>query len=312
MLTLRQVESFRAVMIAGTATQAAEMLCISQPAVSRMLSDLEHKIGFKLFTRANRKLIPTDEGRAFYEEVERALVGLDQIMEAAHAIREYRSGYFRLITIPSLASTVMADLVATFIKRYPLVSVSLEVQPSQRVFEWIVSQQCDIGLSTVPFENPAITIQPVSSGDAVCILPKNHPLTSRAEIRPSDLEGVSFVSFKADSLFRHQIDDVFQKAGVRRDLKLEARSTEAIYGLVAAGLGVSVIGPAFPGDELHNGIVIRPFKPRISIELALLYSAHKPLSRLAECFVKIVDEFINNPESEFTRPGNPIKSQANV
>lgn len=296
-------------MITGTVTQAAEMLYISQPAVSRMLSDLEHEIGFKLFTRANRKLIPTDEGRSFYDEVERAFVGLDQIMKAANIIREYRSGYFRLITIPSLVSTVMADLVARFTERYPLVSVSLEVQPSQRVFEWIVSQQCDIGLSTLPIENPAITIRAVSSGDAVCILPKNHSLTNHAEIGPSDLEGVPFISFKADSIFRHHVDDVFQKAGVRRELKLEARTTEAIYGLVAAGLGVSVIGPAFPGDELHSGIVIRPFKPRISIELALLYSTHKPLSRFSECFVEIVDEFINNPAADFSPAGDPKKKR---
>lgn len=310
MLTLRQVESFRAVMITGTVTQAAEMLYISQPAVSRMLSDLEHEIGFKLFTRANRKLIPTDEGRAFYDEVERAFVGLDQIMKAAHTIREYRTGYFRLITIPSLASTVMADLVAKFTERYPVVSVSLEVQPSQRVFEWIVSQQCDIGLSTLPIENPAVTIRPVSSGDAVCILPRNHSLTSHAEIGPSDLEGVPFISFKADSIFRHRVDDVFQKAGVGRDLKLEARTTEAIYGLVAAGLGVSVIGPAFPGDELHSGIVIRRFKPRIPIELALLYSTHKPLSRFAECFVEIVDEFVNKPGAEFASADVPKEKKA--
>mgnify|MGYP001374021651 CR=1 FL=1 len=309
MLTLRQVESFRAVMITGSVTQAAQMLYISQPAVSRMLSDLEHEIGFKLFTRANRKLTPTDEGRSFYDEVERAFVGLDQIMKAAHTIREYRSGYFRLITIPSLASSVMTDLVAKFTERYPQVSVSLEVQPSQRVFEWIVSQQCDIGLSTLPIENPAITIRPVSSGDAVCILPKNHALAKHAEIGPADLQGMPFISFKADSIFRHQIDDVFQKAGIARELKLEARTTEAICGLVAAGLGVSVIGAAFPGDELHNGIVIRPFKPRISIELALLYSTHKPLSRFAECFIEIVDEFVNTPAAKFAGYGDPGKGK---
>jgi DNA-binding transcriptional LysR family regulator len=291
-------------MITGTVTQAAEILYISQPAVSRMLSDLEHAIGFKLFTRANRTLIPTDEGRAFYDEVERAFVGLDQIMNAAHAIRDFRSGYFRLITIPSLASTVMAELVAKFAERYPTVSVSLEVQPSLRVFEWIVSQQCDIGLSTLPIENPAITTRPVTSGDAVCILPKNHRLVGRARITPSDLEGEPFISFKADSIFRHQVDEIFKKAGVRRSLKLEARTMEAIYGLVAAGLGVSVIGPVFPGNELRHRIATRPFKPRIPIELALLYSTHKPLSRFAECFVEIVDEFIGNSPARVVDAGN--------
>ena len=65
MVTLRQIEAFRGVMVTGTVTQAARMLEVSQPAVSRMISYLEREIGFKLFIRANRQLIPTDEGRAF-------------------------------------------------------------------------------------------------------------------------------------------------------------------------------------------------------------------------------------------------------
>ncbi|MGI9503097.1 MAG: LysR family transcriptional regulator, partial [Geminicoccaceae bacterium] len=138
MVTLRQIEAFRGVMMTGTVTRAANMLYVSQPAVSRMLADLEQEIGFKLFTRANRQLSPTPEGVAFYDEVERAFVGLDQIGRAATAIREYRRGHLRLITIPSLASTITADLVARFTKTYPDISVSIEVQPSQRVFEWII------------------------------------------------------------------------------------------------------------------------------------------------------------------------------
>ncbi len=292
MVTLRQIEAFRAVMVTGTVTQAANLMYVSQPAVSRMLSDLEQEIGFKLFTRANRQLIPTDEGRAFYDEVERAFVGLEQLGRAASAIKEYHRGHFRIITIPSLASTVMSDLIAKFSEKYSDVSISLEVQPSQRVFEWIVSQQCDIGLSTLPIENSAIATRPVIEGEAVCVVPKAHPLARKRKIRPQDLIGEPFISFKADSVFRHMVDDVFQRAGVKRDLKIEVRTTEAICGLVGAGLGVSVIGPTFPDVEMHRGLAIKPFDPLIPIQLALLTPAQKPMSRITERFIEIVDDYI--------------------
>jgi DNA-binding transcriptional LysR family regulator len=293
-ITLRQIEAFRAVMVTGTVTQAAKMLEVSQPAVSRMISYLEYEIGFKLFSRANRQLIPTDEGRAFYDEVERSFIGLNHITKAANAIRDYRRGHIRLITIPSLASNLMVDLVAHFVDEFPEIAVSVEVQPSQRVFEWIVSQECDIGLSTLPIENTAIETQSVVFGEAVCILPENHKLTAKKWIRPKDLDGEPFITFKADSIFRHMVDEVFLKEAVHRNMQIEARTTETICGMVSAGLGVSVIGPTFPVHVHHPGIAVRTFKPSISIELALLYSAQKPLSLVGQRFIGIVHEYVAN------------------
>ena len=293
MVTLRQIEAFRGVMVTGTVTQAARMLEVSQPAVSRMISYLEREIGFKLFIRANRQLIPTDEGRAFYDEVERSFIGLDQITKAASAIRDYRRGHIRLITIPSLAPNLMVDLVAQFSSEYPEIAVSLEVQPSQRVFEWIVSQQCEIGLSTLPIKNAAIVTQSVVRGEAVCVFPETHELAKKKRIKPSDLDGERFITFKADSIFRQMVDKVFLNANVHRNLQIEARTTEAICGLVSAGLGVSVIGPAFPVVDWWPGIAVRPFDPTSSIELALLHSAQKPLSLVGERFIEIVHEYVD-------------------
>ena len=292
MISLRQIEAFRAVMVTGTVTQAAKMLEVSQPAVSRMISYLEYEIGFKLFSRASRQLIPTDEGRAFYDEVERSFIGLNQITKAASAISGFRRGHIRLITIPSLASNLMVDLVAHFVEEYPKIAVSVEVQPSQRVFEWIVSQECDIGLSTLPVENTAIATQSVVFGEAVCILPENHELTAKKQIRPKDLDGEPYITFKANSIFRHMVDEVFLKESVHRNMQIEARTTETICGLVSAGLGVSVIGPTFTGHVHHPGITVRPFNPSVSIELALLYSAQKPLSLVGERFIGIVHEHV--------------------
>lgn len=298
MITLRQIEGFRAVMVTGTVTQAAKMLDVSQPAVSRMISYLEYEIGFKLFTRNNRQLIPTTEGRAFYDEVERSFFGLDRLAKAAESIRDYRRGQVRLITIPSLAPNLMVDLVARFAKAYPEIAVSIEVQPSQRVFEWIVSQHCDIGLSTLPIDNPAVEAKPVVRGEAVCILPESHPLAQKQTIRAADLEGETFIAFKANSVFRQLVDEAFLKAQVRRNLLIEARTTETICGLVAAGLGVSVIGPTFPSADRRPGLAVRPFEPHLSIELVLLYSSQKPLPLAGERFIEILHEHLDDTRGQ--------------
>ena len=292
-MTLRQVEAFRAVMITGTVTEAAKMLFVSQPAISRMIADLERGIGYKLFTRANRQLIPTTEGQAFYDEVERAFIGLGQINKAAQAIREYRSGHLRLITFATAATDLLTNVIARFAEIYSDASLSLEVQPPKRVMEWILSQRCDLGLSTLPVGSGAVEVRPILRKEMVCALPPNHPLAARDYLVPADFEGQPFISYHSDSDARHLVDGVFLQDGINRDLQLEARTQESVCGLVAAGAGIALIGPVFAGlRERHLDLVIRPLRPSITVELGLIYSSHRPLPRLAARFIEVLEEFV--------------------
>ncbi|MBT6348909.1 MAG: LysR family transcriptional regulator [Proteobacteria bacterium] len=288
MITLRQVDAFRAVMITGTITGAAEMMNISQPAVTRLIQELERVLGFDLFTRQGRQIVPTVESRLFFDEVETSHLGLDQLTQSAANIREHKEGSLRLVTIPSVVTMFIGQILKAFDTAFPNVAVSLEVQPTQRVFEYITSGQCDLGISTLPMENPAVVSQPVLRGQSVCIFPKRHRLSSKAKITPKDLEGEEFISYRSDSLYRHRVDQVFSKSKVNRSLRYEARTTDTICKLVANGIGVSVIGPSFPGVKLESGIEVRPFTPALHGDLALLYLKHRESSRLIRAFSETV------------------------
>ena len=288
MITLRQVDAFRAVMITGTITGAAEMMNISQPAVTRLIQELERALGFDLFTRQGRQIVPTVESRLFFDEVETSHVGLDQLTQSAANIREHKEGSLRLVTIPSVVTMFIGQILKAFDTAFPNVAVSLEVQPTQRVFEYITSGQCDLGISTLPMENPAVVSQPVLRGQSVCIFPKRHRLRSKAKITPKDLEGEEFISYRSDSLYRHRVDQVFSKSKVNRSLRYEARTTDTICKLVANGIGVSVIGPSFPGVKLERDIEVRPFTPALHGDLALLYPKHRESSRLIRAFSETV------------------------
>jgi DNA-binding transcriptional LysR family regulator len=290
-IKFRQLEVFRAVMSAGTITQAAEMLYVSQPGVSRMLAELEEELGFRLFVRTNRQIIPTEEAKALHQEVQRAFTGIKEISDAAAAIREYRTGQLNLVSMPGAVGSIMPQLLSRFAQRYPDVAVSLDVQPSQRVFEWMKSMQFDLGFAYLPSESPLIEAIPLVSGDSICLLPSSHALTGKKAIEPKDLAGQRFVSFKSNTMYRFQVDQVFRTAGVERRLTMEARSTEAIFSMVAAGLGVSIIPPFFSPYSFSPGVVTRPFQPAIRLELGVLRPVHKQPSRIAEEFLRVVDEF---------------------
>ena len=288
MITLRQVDAFRAVMITGSITGAAEMMRISQPAVTRLIQELERTLGFDLFVRRGRHIVPSVEGRLFFGEVETAHLGLDQLTQSAINIRDHKEGSLRIVTIPSVVTMFIGPILKAFNAAYPNVAVSLEVQPTQRVFEYITSGQCDLGISTLPIESPAVVSETVLRGQSVCIFPKGYKLGRKAKITPKDLKNEEFISYRSDSIYRHRVDKVFLKAGVDRKLRYDARTTDAICKLVAGGVGISIIGPSFPGVTLERGIEVRPFSPALHGDLALLYLKHRESERLLHAFREIV------------------------
>ncbi len=305
-LTLRQIDAFRAVMLTGTATEAAHVLGVSQPAISRLIADLEEEIGFKLFDRVGRRVAPTAEAQILIEEVERALIGLDQIKETAVEIGKFRHSRLRLVSIPSVASTIGVDLIKRFAEKHPDTFVSLEVRASDSAVEWVVSRQCDLGIATPAIKSPAFGFNTLMVGVSHCILPKGHRLASRRKIKPKDLEGESFISFRPDSVFRARVDAVFQEAGVNRIMKYEARTTEVICSMVSAGMGVSVLGPlgiSQVGEESEKRFLVRPFSPAPKIELSLMWSTHRPISAPAQQFIEVVDAYFKGREGN--QPARP-------
>jgi DNA-binding transcriptional LysR family regulator len=295
MITLRQVEVFRAVVVTGSVTAAAQMLYVSQPAVSRILADLEDAVGFKLFARTKRQFVPTEEGKLFFEEVRKAFTGLDDLSKTAVSIRDYKRGELRVITLPSFAATLMPELIMKFSSAYPPLPISLEVQSTERIADWIANGKCDVGLTIPPAESPMVNVKVLTQMTSVCLLHKNHRCAKKEFIQPKDLQGDRFISFRSGSLARHVIDDVFNKEGCQRNLFIEARTVESICGLVSAGLGVSVVGPLWDTKNMQYNLVAKPFRPKIPVDLLLLTPSSRPVSRLAELFIKIVTEHTKSP-----------------
>jgi len=184
MINIRQVEAFRAVMKEETVTRAAQILHISQPAVSRLIKDLEYYIGFSLFEREKGRLLPTPEARALLEEVEKAFLGMEKVIDAAKDIREFRTGRLFVSCMPLLALTFLPRWVTNFSNQHPNITISLQTHSSQRVLEWIVTQQCDIGFIGMELADPAAKIIPLASGPLRLVLPTNHPLAKNKNLNP--------------------------------------------------------------------------------------------------------------------------------
>ncbi len=283
-MNFRQIEAFRTVMASGSVTGAAQLMSISQPAVSRLLGDLERHVGFPLFRKRGRNLVATEEGVMLYKEVKRAFVGLEDLKFTAEAIRHCRTGTLNLVTMPGLASRVLPELVAEFYAAHAKVGVWLEVLPRSEALAAITTDQYDVGITSGPIEDKGLSAERLCGLQAYCVLPAKHPLTEKESIRPKDLEGERFISLARDSLFRYQAMTLLEQHEVHCRLDIQARTADAIYGLVGAGLGVSIVGPELPTSMNHNLLVFRPLQPAMHIDIMLVTRADVPASRLGRQF----------------------------
>ena len=296
-ITFRQIDAFQTLITSGTVTKTAALLEVSQPAVSRLIADLEKTAGFKLFNRSGRELEPTLEGRLFAEEVAQSMSGLKRIEQAAQNIRDFNHVKLRLVSTPPFASTLAPVLIKKFSKRHPNVHVCLEVQSDDERIEWMVLKNQDFGIAVSTGRNRNIATHELLCTEAVCILPVSHRLAGNKSISPEDLVGEIFVSYFEGSLFKSDIDKAFNVAKVRRLTRYEGKTTGAIIGMVGAGLGVSIISSGFGAGSFDQRCTTVPFIPQISYTAELLWSTQRGLSTIQSEFLDMVRGEFQDPSS---------------
>ncbi|MCF2872002.1 LysR substrate-binding domain-containing protein [Octadecabacter sp. G9-8] len=290
-LNHRQLEAFRALIDTGSVTEAASRLHVTQPAASRLIADLEKTIGYALFLRQRKRLLPTPEAIALYEEVERSFIGLDTIADAAKDIGSFRRGALHIAGLPALALDFLPRVIAQFCDDRPDISVSLKIHSSPRVLQCVASQQFDIGFAETDVEHPSVTSKILHAAPFVAILPKGHKLLEKSVLWPNDFEGQNYISLGSDYISRRKIDAIFLAYNVQRIMNIESQLSMAVGNLVAAGAGVSIIDLVTARSLRDYGMIeIRPFLPEIEFAFRVLLPSHRPLSPLGETFLQIATE----------------------
>jgi DNA-binding transcriptional LysR family regulator len=288
-LTYRQIEAFRAVMLNGTTSGAADMMCISQPAVSRLLSDFEAELGVVMFERHKKRLKATPEAHVFYAEVERSFVSLERLARAADDLKECHLGFLRIASMPSVSIEFIPRVIHLFDTDHRGVSLTFQVRSTQQVVDLVASQQYDVGIvSAIPVSDEAIESELLAKVRMICILPPDHSLKDKAVIYPEDLAGERFISLGIEQSIRSKIDNEFENAGVHIRRTMDTQLVHSACAMVLQGSGVSIVEPIAALHYQKLGLILKPFEPIIEYQYNLIYPAHKVRSSLVKSFVTLL------------------------
>ena len=281
---LRQLEAFRAVMIAGGVTSAANILNISQPAVSRLIASLEKALKIPLFDRRQGRLHPTSEAEFLYSEVDRAIANLDHVAQLAADIRNQKAGHLRIACLPGFATSLLPKVVAEFLAERPDVTMSIQTRSSARVREWIAAQQYDIGIADEFEGHSAVNHESVIIR-TVCALSSRHPLASKQVITAQDLDGMPMVVQDRQNRFYHAVKSAFDAAGAVLNHRVEVRQFATACLLAEQEAGIAIVSSIDAAEYVGRGLVTRTFEPQLPFQLDILYPKFHPRSLLMQEFI---------------------------
>lgn len=296
-MNFRQIEAFRAVIISGTVSRAAELMGVTQPNVSRLVGELEEAVGFALFDRVKGRLVATPEGQAFYRDVDVSFKGLDLLRSSAARIRDFGSGHIRVASLAAAGSTVVPRAVKRFRETYPAAIVTLSIMSSAAVRNHIVDGDFDLGLAADEVDLSGVEHQVFGSFPALCAIPPGHPLAEREVVTPRDFHEVDYVALSAEDRARLQLERYCAEAGSKPTLVIETPFSHTACALSLEGIGVAIVNPLAVDGFADRGLIFRPFEPAVYFKSYLLFRPDMQKARLVRAFVSSLLEVRNTRSS---------------
>lgn len=265
-------------------TAAAEQLRLAQPTLTRMLARLERQLGVALFDRRGRRLSLNAYGRIFYQHARRAQLELDSARRAIDDLADPAVSEIRLGFQHSFGATLVPRLIADFTKPSPRVSFTLDEGPAESVGDLVESGAIDIGLVSPRVAKPTLAWRSLFRQRLGVAIPHGHPVGDVAAVSLADLADEPFVAMHPGSGMRRLLDELCAAAHFQPRIVLESANLTTAAGLVAAGLGISLM--PIDGSQYVPGIVMLQLTDADAYrDVGMIWNSGRPLSRAARDFV---------------------------
>jgi DNA-binding transcriptional LysR family regulator len=289
-MRLRHIEVFHAIMQAGSISGAAQLLHISQPAVTKVLQHAELQLGMQLFDRVRGKLVPTPEAQRLYLETDKLSRDLAAIRRLASQLRAGTQDALRVLVTPTLGATVLPQTVTQWAKANPDARCTLSTHHTREIVNALLLGEADLALGLQDPRHPGIKAEVLVSSHMVALCPLGSPEAKRDDELPlADIE-TELIGMAEDDPLGHQVMNAFAAQDMHPVSRITVQTYQVARSLVEAGLGLSVVDPFTAASSDRSRLRVRALKPEIPVQLMLLTPANSPLPQLGRRFVKMLAE----------------------
>ena len=293
--TLDQLRILKAIAAQGSFKKAADLLYVTQPAVSLQIQNLEKQLEITIFDRGGRKALLTEAGKLLLDYCERILNQCDEACKAIEDLNSLKGGTLIIGASQTTGTYLMPRMIGLFRQKYPDVSVQLQVHSTRRTGWSVANGQIDLAIigGQLPsdLEN-LLQVIPYATDELALVLPTKHQLANKKELLKEDLYKLNFVTLDSQSTTRKVVDKLLKDSGLdiqRLKIEMELNSLEAIKNAVQSGLGVSFLPVVSIERELAGGSIHKPHLADLEVkrELKLITNPSRYTSRASEAFKKL-------------------------
>lgn len=286
-MELRQLQYFLEVARRQHFTQTAKELFVAQSALSRQIAQLEKELGAALFERDGRNVRLTRVGKLFLKRVENVFAELEHGKRDIRAYLDPELGEVRVGFPHSLAIRLIPKLIAKFRRTHPRTRFELRQGPAVDMIECVERGDLDLALvSPTPQSVPSLLTRKLFTEELLAIVPAEHRLAEKKSIHLRELADETFIMFQSGYTLRAITWEACRKAGFTPKIAFQGEETDSIRGLVAAGLGVSLlpeIALIDSGPSLQP-VPVRVFEPKITREFCIISLRQRELPPAAQLF----------------------------
>lgn len=291
-MELRQIQYFIEVAKREHVTDAALALHVAQSAVSRQIFNLEEELGVPLFIREGRNVKLTPIGKVFLDHMQQAMKVID---DAKRGIEEYLDpdqGTIRIGFPSSLASYMLPTAISSFRERHPQVKFQLKQGSYRYLIDGVVNGEFDMALiGPVPKQEKKVMGTTLFTDNIVALLPSDHRLAGRKSIKLAELRDDKFVLFPEEYILREIIVNACGQLGFQPMVSFEGEDIDAIKGLVAAGLGITLIPEITLVEQLPRSTVkIAHLEPNVSRTVGVIIPRDRELLPTERLFFEFLKE----------------------
>jgi DNA-binding transcriptional LysR family regulator len=284
-MRLRHIEIFHAIYTTGSITNAAKILHVSQPSVSKVLSHAELQLGFNLFDRVKGRLIPTEEAEMLFDEVDKIYQQMRSIKNTAQNIKKSEFGSIVLGVTPALGFDAIPNVIANYHQDYSNVTFDIQTIHNDAVMQSLLEHKCDLAILFSPHSMPGVTSIPLAESELVIVYPKEKfpdcpDKLTLTQVCDSEFIDISDSGPLADMLWARAMEE---NIGLTSSIKVQTYFIAA--RLVTRGLGVCVVDRYTAEGNLSDNVAIASFEPALTFNINAVHLENRAKS-------KVIDEFI--------------------
>ena len=241
MLTLRQIEVIRAIMVTGTVGGAARLLNVSSPGISRVMKHAEMALSVKLFSRKGGRYSPTPEAHAIFSQINGVYDKVEDLQFVISRIKRGVNIELKIASVPSIANVMVPRAVADVRKAFPNLLIEVDILKIEDAIDYLLLGKGELVALSHAVDHPMLICAPLARGRLKCVVPEGHPLARRSRVTAAEIVKYPLIGIDPNDPYGRIMASVFSNRALHYEVTIRTRFGTTVCALVTQGLGVAII-----------------------------------------------------------------------